>query len=95
MAEQFRVLNARYEASQAFADYRELYMDRSRALYELEVKTDLGDAMIQISASHLRSARQQFELSLLLAQINFLAGEPIMKWDALTNKIARHGEGGS
>ena len=36
-------------------DYRELYLDRSRALYELEVKTDLGDAMtgdIRSAARH-------------------------------------------
>lgn len=82
--EQFRVLGAEYDSNLVFGDYREFYMDRSRALYELEVKTDLGDAMIQISELRLRHARQQFEMALLLAQLNFLAGEPVMKWDALS-----------
>ena len=86
LTEKFRVLNAEKDSNLVFADYRELYMDRSRALYDLEVKTDLGDAMIQISEAHLRDARQRFELSLLLAQLNLLAGEPIMQWGALTNK---------
>ena len=94
IAEQFRVLSAERDASLAFTDYRELYMDRSRALYELEVKTDLGDAMIQISEAHLRDAHQRFKMALLMAQLNLLAGEPIMKWDALaTNKAELEGSG--
>jgi len=86
IAEKFRVLGAERDANLAFTDYRELYMDRSRALYDLEVKTDLGDAMIQISEAHLRDARQRFEMALLIAQLNLLAGEPIMQWDALTTR---------
>jgi outer membrane protein TolC len=86
IAEQFRILKASRDASVAFNDYRELYMDRSRALYDLEVKTDLGDAMIQISEAHVRDAQQRFEMALLLAQLNLLAGEPVMDWDAFTTK---------
>lgn len=94
LVEKFRVLSAERDASLAFTDYRELYMDRSRALYDLEVKTDLGDAMIQISEAHLRDAHQRFEMALLMAQLNLLAGEPIMKWDALaTNKAELEGSG--
>jgi len=94
IVEQFRILNAEHDSNLAFTDYRELYMDRSRALYELEVKTDLGDAMVNISESQLRSARQRFEMALLLAQLNLLAGEPVMKWDALS-KAKPETEGGS
>gem|GEM_PF-4632036 len=79
-------MGAERDANLAFTDYRELYMDRSRALYDLEVKTDLGDAMIQISEAHLRDASQRFKMTLLIAQLNLLAREPIMKWDALTAK---------
>ncbi|MFM1892358.1 MAG: hypothetical protein RLZ44_1435, partial [Pseudomonadota bacterium] len=43
-------LRLRQEELRTLADYRELYLDRSRALYELEVRTDLGDAMVQTSA---------------------------------------------
>lgn len=86
LVEQFRILNATYDSNQVFTDYRELYMDRSRALYDLEVKTDLGDAMIEISESHLRNARQQFQMALVLAQLNLLAGVPVTNWAALTNE---------
>lgn len=62
-------------------DYRELYLDRSRALYELEVKADLGDAMTQITAVTLDAARAQFDWILTQAEIKalsgrLLAGEP-------------------
>jgi outer membrane protein TolC len=55
-------------------DYRELYLDRSRALYELEVKTDLGDAMTEISAVRLDVARAEFEWMVTQARLKALAG---------------------
>jgi outer membrane protein TolC len=55
-------------------DYRELYLDRSRALYELEVKTDLGDAMTEISAVRLEIARAEFDWLMARAQLEALAG---------------------
>ena len=55
-------------------DYRELYLDRSRALYELEVKTDLGDAMTEISAVRLDVARAEFDWLLARARLEALAG---------------------
>ncbi|MXY14280.1 MAG: TolC family protein [Proteobacteria bacterium] len=88
MVEEFVLLEAQRRASDVFSSYRELYMDRSRALYELEVKTDLGDAMIQISESQLRDVRQTFQMTLLLAQLNHLIGEEdSMNWSAVTEKI--------
>lgn len=88
MTEEFAVLEVQRQASDVFSDYRELYMDRSRGLYELEVKTDLGDAQIQISESQLRDARQTFQMALLLAQLNHLVGEEdSMNWAAVSEKI--------
>ena len=58
----------------AFAAYRDLYLDRSRALYEHEVRADLGDAMVRISESVLRSARVDYELALAWAHIHGLTG---------------------
>ena len=67
-------LAAERASARAFADYRDLYLDRSRALYEHEVRADLGDAMVQVSESILRSARVDFELALTWARIHGLAG---------------------
>ena len=62
------------EALQVRGDYRELYLDRSRALYELEVKTDLGDAMTEISALRLDTAFAEFEWMTTQAELAALAG---------------------
>lgn len=84
LVERVRSLNAGRDAALAFSEFRELYLDRSRALYEMEVKTDLGDSMVEISRSQHRSAQQRFQLVLTLAQLNALAGKPVMDWKALT-----------
>jgi hypothetical protein len=55
-------------------DYRELYLDRSRALYELEVKTDLGDAMTEMSAVRLDVAHTEFAWMMAQAELAALAG---------------------
>ncbi|OOG23208.1 transporter [Thioalkalivibrio denitrificans] len=69
-------LRTRREQSQVRSDYRELYLDRSRALYEMEVQTDLGDAMTQWSAAMLFAARTEFELALAWERLALLTGQP-------------------
>lgn len=56
-------------------EYRELYLDRSRALYELERTSDLGDAMVQTSAVRLETARIHYQWRLNEARLMALAGE--------------------
>ncbi len=68
-------LQQRREALRALANYQELYLDRSRALYELEFTADLGDAMTQTSAVRLQQASNEFELALTWAQIDALRGQ--------------------
>jgi outer membrane protein TolC len=69
-------LRTRREQSRVRSDYRELYLDRSRALYELEVQTDLGDAMTQWSAAMLFAAQTEFELALAWERLALLTGQP-------------------
>ncbi len=59
---------------EARSNYRELYLDRSRALYELEVNTDLGDAMVEISALDFDVARAEFDWMVTQARLAALAG---------------------
>jgi len=67
-------LRIRLAGLQVRGDYRELYLDRSRALYELEVKTDLGDAMTEMSAVELDQARAEFEWIMTQAELAALRG---------------------
>ena len=56
-------------------EYRELYLDRSRTLYELERVSDLGDAMVQTTAVRLELARVWYQWRLNDARLQALAGK--------------------
>ncbi|MGF1546383.1 MAG: TolC family protein [Thiotrichales bacterium] len=70
------VLALRSQLTQAevLGDYRDLYLDRSRAQYELEVKTDLGDSMVEQTRARLFAARTAFELALAREKLVELTG---------------------
>ncbi|NOQ78389.1 MAG: hypothetical protein GQ546_03205 [Gammaproteobacteria bacterium] len=55
-------------------EYRDLYLERSRALYELEVTSDLGDAMVELSQAQLFKIQTVFELAISWAKLDSLLG---------------------
>lgn len=61
----------------ALSDYRELYLDRSRALYQQEVTADLGDAMARTSDARLQKMKTEFDLALTWARIEALLGQTV------------------
>jgi len=65
------------EEMRALLDYRDLYLDRSRALYEMEVKTDLGDSMVEVSEARLKLARAKFNTALTWARLDALLGNEV------------------
>jgi outer membrane protein TolC len=67
----------RLEELDAVQQYRELYLDRSRARYELELSSDLGDSMTQISDYRLQRAEAEFHLSLSWSELDALLGRLI------------------
>jgi outer membrane protein TolC len=75
--EEINVLRAGREEMRTRMDYRELYLDRSRTLYEMEVRTDLGDAMIVSSQARQRQAELEYHLLLNWARLNALRGQPL------------------
>ena len=56
-------------------EYRELNLDRSRALHEMEVKTNLGSSMAAISEVQYKQAKNDFSLALSWMQLRHLAGK--------------------
>ncbi|MDH3355630.1 MAG: TolC family protein, partial [Chromatiales bacterium] len=76
LTEWLNLNNLRQQAKRALVelDYRELYLDNSRADYEHEFKADLGNAMVKISDAQIAVAKNKFQQA--------LAWE---KLDALTN----------
>lgn len=69
------VLQKRYQQLLSTQAFRELSLDRSRALYEMEVKTDLGDSMVAISEVQYKRAKNEFDLVLAWMQLQLLMGE--------------------
>lgn len=74
--QEIQALLAEREAVNVKRNYRDLYLDRSRAQYELDIKTDLGDAMAQQTAARLFAAQTEFSLALAWGRLAALVGEP-------------------
>ncbi|MET0045382.1 MAG: TolC family protein, partial [Candidatus Thiodiazotropha sp. 6PLUC3] len=55
-------------------DFRDLYLDRSRTLYDLDLSSDLGDSMTQIAAIQYQSAKNSYQIQLVLAHLKALTG---------------------
>ncbi len=79
---QIKTLTLQLEQARIRNDYRERYLDRSRALYELEVVTDLGDAMTEQTAARQFADQTRFELALARETLVALTGNPA--YSALT-----------
>jgi outer membrane protein TolC len=72
-------LRVEVDEKTAMQDYRELYLDRSRTIYELEVKTDLGDSMVQVSDARLKMAETRYKIALTWARLDALLGKRVME----------------
>lgn len=72
---QLQSLQVQQKRDEVYSQYREYYLDRARSVYELEVQSDLGDAMVQITDASLRAARTGFDMLLLQARIVALCSE--------------------
>lgn len=65
------------KAARVRFNYRELYADRSRSLYSLEIKTDLGDAMARLTEAQWQELKVDYDLALTWARIDALTGKLI------------------
>ena len=70
------------EQMRAQMDYRELYLDRSRALYELEVKTNLGDSMVRVTEAERQAILTDFNIALAWEKMDVLTGGNSLDADA-------------
>lgn len=68
---------ARRQQAEVLMNYRDLYLDRSRTLYEFEVKADLGDAMTEQTASRAKKMEADFDYVLAIATLQMFQGKPL------------------
>lgn len=64
-------------AAQKNTEYRDLQLERSRGLYELELKSNLGTSMVGTSDAKLRARRNEYQLALSFARLEALLGRPL------------------
>lgn len=74
---QWDQLKVQRDEMESLIEFRDLYLDRSRALYELEWKTDLGDSMVRVSDARYRLARVRFDAAIAKARLDALLGKEV------------------
>ena len=67
-------LAIKLEEKTAALDYTELLLDKNRALYELEVTSDLGYSMVKYSEAEREVVQTSFDIALAWAQLDALNG---------------------
>ena len=70
----FPVILAELDADGAVEIHRDLYLDRSRTLYELEAAADLGDSMTAQTSARLALMIDHHRARVLLATLDALRG---------------------
>lgn len=64
-------------SGEANTRYRDLALDKARAEYELELKTNLGSSMAETQNARLRKRAVEYRLALALARLEALLGTPL------------------
>lgn len=72
-------LKIKYEEVVTAMNFVELSLDKSRALYELEVKSDLGYSMVRFSEAERKVVQTNFDIALAWAQLDALSGNLLSK----------------
>ncbi len=74
--QQNRLITQGREVTQS---YRDLYLDRSRAEYELEFRSDLGDAMVEFSRARTEQLKALYAFELAYYRLQNLVGSAFIK----------------
>lgn len=74
-----KTLKIKYDEVLVAMNFSELSLDKSRALYELEVKSDLGYSMVRFSEAERNVVKTNFDIALAWAQLDALSGNLLNK----------------
>ncbi len=74
-------LNQSIEQSTQNLEYRERALDKSRLLYEMDVRAQIGQAMADMAKVIWQDAQAKFERALVWAQIDAVLGAPIVEFE--------------
>ncbi len=65
------------QSSKTHAHYRDLALEKARAEYEMELKTNLGTSMAETQVAQLRRRAVEYRLALAWARLEALLGTPL------------------
>ena len=68
-------LRIQREEMRAQADYEDAALDQSRSLYELEIKSDLGMAMVNVSEAEFQKKQTDYEMAMAWEHLKLLTGQ--------------------
>lgn len=74
---ELEAMKIKRDEMQALAEYSELYLDKSRVLYEMEVRSTLGDAMITVTRAQYEALETDFDIAYAWARMDALTGSMI------------------
>ena len=86
LLQELQVASAERTAADTRETYRDLYLDRSRALYEMDVRADLGDAQAKLLEASWLSRKADFKLAVTWAQLDALLGRPVIPESIMESK---------
>lgn len=64
-------------AAKMQVEYRDKALDRARAEYEMEMRTNLGTSMAETQVAAIRAAEVEYRLALAIARLEALVGIPL------------------
>lgn len=64
-------------SAQKKIEHNDLVLERSRGLYEMELRSDLGTSMADTVESGLRARRNEYQLALAFARLEAMMGKPL------------------
>ena len=80
---ELKTLQVERNSAEALMDYRDLYLDRSRAIYQMEVKADLGDAEAKIMDARFKIMQNKFAIALVWAKVEAMLGVTVFSGEDL------------
>jgi len=71
------LLDSERSSTKTNAQYRDLALEKARAEYEMELKTNLGTSMAETQVAQLRRRAVEYRLALAWARLEALLGTPV------------------
>ncbi|WP_455218162.1 TolC family protein [Kaarinaea lacus] len=87
--DELKTLETERQSVKVYMDYRDLYLDRSRAIYQMEVKSDLGDSAAKIMDAKVKVMKNKFDNALAWARVEAMLGLTVFSGEELTTNTVQ------